>query len=274
MKTKLFSLLTFITFISLTLTSCLGDGNSKQQITGFAVFSQINKIGKPLLNYGIVPHDVYFYATDLETLAYTLEEGACYQYSAIINSKDQTSNDFRVITLNGDLQRVADGRTEFALIPNHDKVMENEIPIETTASKEAPISTGNIVFPVAKKILLSIVVNQNDKSEISYTVYSDRDKDYVFEDGKRIIDFYVRAIENKADDMAKTKRAKVTAFNIGGQIYDTYKEIYKEASDKLFVRFNYIKSIDKKDNTKFEWERGEPILVNWIFVQPSEIIKE
>ncbi|MCD7850121.1 MAG: hypothetical protein LUH63_10530 [Parabacteroides sp.] len=233
-----------------TLTSCL-DGGGNTQSGGAFGYADFNMEAG-----GIVATDDYGTIIASNAFNTQLTGGEYISFFANIDYDNQTSSKYITATVS-DITTYPEYQAKSYLTDTLD-LLPNEMTIDQIKVQGLGNSgTTQYLFTANQHIFMSgghknIPSDMKVRYDLSYVGGAEP----VTIDGKRVYDFYLRAVKNADGDNTKSDRDIVGAYGLKDFLRNAINVEKSAGKSDVNVRFNYINEFSK-DSTSWAWKSSD-----------------
>lgn len=227
-------------------TSCLGEGSNTYSATQFAVGGISEKTFQTVLNTPAGP----IYSAALEG---KVVDGACYQVAYEVDSSspenaNANTNGYYIATVSA-LAEITKGACQFYNLPDTTSLLINELPLQNLMGYQ------QLGIYVDGHLFLGGTLNKKNEQQNLWTLYWDRMKDPVEDNGVNTYDLFIRVQKiAEGTGSSETATTEPRAFQLE-QVLKTVNDAEKAKGKETYVlKVNYLTAINEKDSTDLKWD--------------------
>ena len=239
-----------------SLTSCLdGGGNTSSGMAlGYAAYSM--DAG------GIVVKDDFGSVVASSAFNAQLSGGEYVAYAYSVDWDAQTSNKYTVATVSA-LDKFAEVYTQGS-ITDTTVLLPNELPVQKLMVQ---MFSSDYAFTANNHIFMSVYhKNVHSDMKTQYEFSYDSSADPVVVEGKRVYDFYLRAIKVADGNKVETDTPFTNAYDLS-QFLSRMRPVEKAAGNtSVNIRINYINEVGEDFSSS---KKGQSDIISFIIPEES-----
>lgn len=227
-------------------TSCLGEGSNTYSATQFAVGGISETSYQTVLNTPAGP----IYSAALEG---RVVDGACYQVAYEVDSSspenaNATTNGYYVATVSA-LAEITEGVCQFYDVPDTTSLLADELPLQNLMGYQ------QLGIYVDGHLFLGGTLNKKNEQQNRWTLYWDRLKEPVEDNGVNSYDLFIRVQKTaEGTGSSETATTEPRAFGLE-QVLEAVNAAEKaEGKETYALKINYLTAINERDSTDLKWD--------------------